>query len=143
MRPVKNETGSALLLVPAGLLILFLFASLAIDSATIFYAQRELNDAATSLANQIATSAVDLDAFYGSDGKVLSIDDAKMTALIDRAQHQWPKSYLSNVTLQPTVSGAQVTISATGTAHNVVLTHLPTGNDRHIKAVAQVSLLRH
>ena len=54
-----SEHGSALLLVPAGALIVALLASVAVDSTAAFLAQREAEAAASSLANDLVSLAVD------------------------------------------------------------------------------------
>lgn len=53
------ERGTALLLVPVGVLIVALLASITIDSAAAFVAQREAAAAASSLANDLLTLGVD------------------------------------------------------------------------------------
>lgn len=53
------ERGTALLLVPVGVLIVTLLASITVDSAAAFVAQREATSAASSIANDLVTLAVD------------------------------------------------------------------------------------
>ena len=53
------ERGSALLLAPTGVLIVALLASIAVDSTAAFLAQREAQAAASSLANDLASLALD------------------------------------------------------------------------------------
>lgn len=53
------ERGTALLLVPVGVLIVTLLGSITVDSAVAFVAQREAASAASSLANDLVTLAVD------------------------------------------------------------------------------------
>ena len=54
-----SDRGSALLLVPAGVLIVALLASIAIDSTAAFLAQREAQAAASSLANDLVSLGLD------------------------------------------------------------------------------------
>ncbi len=56
---MDRDRGSALLLVPAGVLIVALLASVAVDSTAAFLAQREAEAAASSLANDLASLALD------------------------------------------------------------------------------------
>ena len=56
---MRSERGSALLLVPAGVLIVALLGSIAVDSTAAFLAQREAEAAASSLANDLVSLAVD------------------------------------------------------------------------------------
>ena len=61
---MRRERGSVLLLVPAGLVVVFILAAIAVDAAVVFLAQRELVNAAAAAANDAAT-AVDEGTFYG------------------------------------------------------------------------------
>ena len=54
-----SERGSALLLVPVGVLIVALLASITVDSTAAFLAQREAQAAASSLANDLVSLAFD------------------------------------------------------------------------------------
>ncbi len=56
---MRSERGSALLLVPAGVLIVALLGSIAVDSTAAFLAQREAHAAASSLANDLVSLALD------------------------------------------------------------------------------------
>ena len=63
-----NDRGSALLLIPAAVLIVVLLGSLAVDSAIVFTAQRQLADAAAAAANDAVTAGLAEDAFYRCEG---------------------------------------------------------------------------
>lgn len=56
-----RERGSVLLLVPAGVLVLVVLASLAVDFTVAFLGERELASLAASAANDAVTAAVDED----------------------------------------------------------------------------------
>ncbi|HCB34406.1 MAG TPA: hypothetical protein DEP66_01685 [Acidimicrobiaceae bacterium] len=53
------ESGSALLLMPAGVLIVVVMGALMVDSAAAFLAEREAEATAAGLANDLATVALD------------------------------------------------------------------------------------
>lgn len=55
----RGEAGSALMLFPAAVLILFLLGSIAVDAAVLHLRQRELVTAAQGAAQDAATYAVD------------------------------------------------------------------------------------
>ena len=55
-----REAGSALMLLPAAVLIVMLLAAIAIDQARVFVAQRELADLAASAANDAASRGLDI-----------------------------------------------------------------------------------
>jgi hypothetical protein len=61
-----GERGSALMLVPAGILVVLLLASLAVDSSVVFLAQRDLADRTAAVANDVANAAADDAALYGA-----------------------------------------------------------------------------
>lgn len=73
--PCAGDAGSALLLVPAGVLVLVILASLALDAAVVFTAQRQLADAASAAANDAVTAALDEASFY--DCGALRVDAAR------------------------------------------------------------------
>lgn len=55
----RGERGSAVLLVPAGLLIVVLLAAVAVDVSRLYLARRELVDIAASAASDIAAAAIE------------------------------------------------------------------------------------
>lgn len=55
----RSERGSVLLLMPAGILVVVLLGSIAVDFAIAFLGEREVASLATSAANDAATAAVD------------------------------------------------------------------------------------
>ncbi|HEX2038152.1 MAG TPA: hypothetical protein VHF47_00305 [Acidimicrobiales bacterium] len=59
------ERGSALALVPAGVLVLVVLGALAVDAALAFLGQRALTDAAAAAANDAAAVGMSDAAFYG------------------------------------------------------------------------------
>jgi hypothetical protein len=56
---VKAERGSVLLLVPAGILVVVILGSIAVDFAIAFLGEREVADLASSAANDAVAAAVD------------------------------------------------------------------------------------
>ena len=79
-RPVPERpdgTGSVLLLVPAGVLVLVVLGAIALDFALAFLGQRELTGAAGAAANDIASAAVSDADFYGSSAGAVVLDAAR------------------------------------------------------------------
>ena len=74
-----DERGSVLLLMPAAVLVVVLLASVAVDRAVTFGAQRELVSTAQAAANDAAALGVDLDEVR--DGSGVTYDRTR----IDRA----------------------------------------------------------
>lgn len=57
----RNERGSALMLVPAGILVLIALSAIAVDSAIAFMAQREMLNRAAGAANDAVTAGISPD----------------------------------------------------------------------------------
>jgi Flp pilus assembly protein TadG len=55
----RDERGSVLLLVPAGVLVVIVLASIAVDFAIAFLGEREVASLASAAANDAASAAVD------------------------------------------------------------------------------------
>lgn len=71
------EHGSVLLLVPAGVLVLFVLAAIAVDFSLAFLGQRELSAAAAAAANDAAGAAVSDAAYYQGPGGDIAIDHGR------------------------------------------------------------------
>lgn len=67
-----DETGTILLLVPAGLLVVIMLGSMAFDLSLAYAGERRLADLAATWAND-ALARLDLEAFYSRD-QVVRID---------------------------------------------------------------------
>jgi Flp pilus assembly protein TadG len=72
-RLASGESGSALLLMPAAVLVLFLLAGVAVDAAVQFLGQRRVADLAASVA-QDAVASVDVASFYEGAADVSELD---------------------------------------------------------------------
>lgn len=71
-----RDDGSALMLVPAGVLVLITLGAVAIDSAVIMFAQRDLQNRTAAVVNDAATLALVEDAFYAGGEVRLSPEAA-------------------------------------------------------------------
>ena len=69
------------MLMPAGLLILFMLAGVAVDSSRAFQAKRQLSDLADSAANDAAAAAIATDTGFGVDGRV-RLDPVRAEAVV-------------------------------------------------------------
>lgn len=84
----RSQRGSALLLMPAAVLVLLMLASLAIDSAIVFTGQRQLSDAAAAAANDAVTTGIAGKAFYDCAGLQLEqgrVNHAVATSVAGRS----------------------------------------------------------
>lgn len=119
-----RDRGSALLLVPVGVLIVTLLASITVDSAAAFVAQREATAAASSLANDVLTLAVD-EAALRRHG-VYRLDPAQLRhlrawaerAASDRLSAVFEPGSIS-VAVTP-VGPAAVRVSVSGSARRII-----------------------
>jgi Flp pilus assembly protein TadG len=69
-RLASGESGSALLLMPAAVLVLFFLAGIAVDAAVQFLGQRRVADLAASVA-QDAVASVDVESFYDQERELV------------------------------------------------------------------------
>lgn len=78
----SHERGSVLLLVPAGVLVLFVLAAIAVDFGLAFLGQRELSAAAAAAANDAAGVAVSDTAFYGATTSEVVIEASRAQRVV-------------------------------------------------------------
>ena len=109
-RSIRCERGTSLLLVPVGVLIVTLLASITVDSAAAFVAQREAASAASSLANDLVTLAVDENALRHRG--VYRLDPSRLGQL--RAWAQRTASHRVSAVFEP--GSVSVTVSPAGPA---------------------------
>jgi Flp pilus assembly protein TadG len=64
-----RERGSALMLMPAAVLVFVVLGAIAVDFAVAFLGEREVSNAAAAAANDAAGAALDRDRFY-TDGAI-------------------------------------------------------------------------
>lgn len=69
-RLASGESGSALLLMPAGVLVLLFLAGIAVDAAVQFLGQRRVADLAASVS-QDAVASIDVESFYDEDRELV------------------------------------------------------------------------
>ena len=67
MRKRSRERGRVLMLMPAGVLVVLLLGAIAFDMSLVFLRQRQTSSLAVDVANDLATAALDEEAFR-SDG---------------------------------------------------------------------------
>ena len=94
---VRRERGSALLLMPAAVLVFIVLGAIAVDFSIAFLAQREVADATAAAANDAAT-AIDEDA-YRSSGE-LRLDHARAQEVAQAAYDMRRATYLRSQPLE-------------------------------------------
>lgn len=109
-----SERGSAMMLMPAAVLVMVVLGALAVDSAIVFLGEREVANAAAAAANDVAGAAIDLDEFYASGAVVLSPQRARQVA--DASVGAGAPDFLGDLDVDVDVSPSGDTVQVTVTA---------------------------
>ena len=136
-RRLRRERGTALMLMPAGVLIVIILGALAVDSAILFLGERELADLTAAAANDAATVALDEETFYRC-GRLELVEDeaAEVASTVSAARSS---DAVTDVVVAARVDNAvtppQVSVTATGTVRLVFTPALPgRSRDRTVEA---------
>lgn len=111
------EDGNTLALFPAAVLVMFLLASLAIDAAITFNAQRTLADIAASVAND-AASAMSPDDYYTD--QQLRIDPAAAAARSDATLARRTDAAAIDAACEVDAVGTTVVVTCTGEVRQLI-----------------------
>lgn len=114
----RGEGGSTLLLIPVGLLIMFLLGAIAVDAALRFQDTREVVEIASGLAND-AAGAVDVGALYdaaaaGVTLQQVPVDRQRLARLV--AQVEQVRGDRLGVTCDVDVTPTAVAATCRGTS---------------------------
>lgn len=135
-RGVSTERGTALLLFPSALIVVFLLAAIAIDSAAMFHAQRQAYRAAAQ-ASDDAASMIDLDRVYTDGTVVLDHDRATATALASLHAARLPGSIVGAPAIVVDPVGGTVTVEVTLEVEHLFFAAVPaTGAPKRLTVVA-------
>lgn len=104
-----DQRGSALMLMPAGVLVVLILASIAVDMAVVQLRQRQALDLAASAANDAATAA---DAPALRSGR-FRVDPARARAVVDEAvaASELAPDLVAAPVVSVTPEGVEVTLS--------------------------------
>lgn len=133
------ERASVLLLVPAGVLVLFVLAAIAVDHALAFLGQRELSAAAAAAANDAAGAAVSDAAFYGGTNGPIVIDVARAERIAAEAVARRRPTGVTVTKVVVRVDGPHVCVGVAGRVGYLftpIVPGLPRGADVRGEAVA-------
>jgi Flp pilus assembly protein TadG len=121
------------MLVPAAVLVLVILAAIAVDSAIVMLASRDVNNRAAAASNDIASIAIDDDAFYNQSGAI-ALRQAEADKFIDVAfsSSQPPKGY-DRLVGHATVNGREVTVTAEADVRLLFARAIP--GVRHVSTV--------
>lgn len=134
----RGDGGSSLLLVPAGVLIVFVLGGLAVDASAVHLAQRELLDAAASAASDAAGAGIDTATLRATG--VLRLDPARARTAAERSLAGQGLAGLDPASVQVEVdpTAATVTVRASRRTRHVFAPALP-GSDRSTVVRASAS----
>lgn len=123
----QSERGSALMLMPAGVLIVLVLGALAVDSAIMFLGERELADLSAAAANDAATAAIVERSFYECGRLELDEDRAREVALAVAQQRASDAVELTGVAaaVHNDQQPPQVEITASATVRLIFTPALP------------------
>ena len=122
------------MLVPAGFLVLMVLASISVDSAVTYLAQRQLGDALAGAANDAATAGIDDPVFYAGHGVVL--DPASTDLAVCRSLVAEDIARLHHLAVSIGVNGAEVRVDASATVDAVFGRLVPGFGRRRVSATA-------
>jgi uncharacterized membrane protein len=117
---VHAERGSALILMPAVVIVLLILGAIAVDSSIAYLGHRQLQDFTASVADQAAAGALDQGSFY--NGGTLRLDPSLVGGIVQQAwtaQNGSGGLTITSVTPAYSPDDRTVTITATGTVHDV------------------------
>ena len=124
---LRSERGSALLLMPAGVLVVLILGALAVDSAVLFLGERELADLTAAAANDAATAALDAESFY--DCGSLQLDEMRarevVRAVVGARSSDAVEVSGVSVAVSNDVARPEVTVAAQGTVQLVFTPAIP------------------
>jgi len=109
-----------LILMPAVVLVLLILGALAVDSSIAYLGHRRLQAFAADVADQAAAVALDRGTFY--TGGVLKLDPALVDPVVRQAwaaENGTGGLTITSVTPSYSADDRTVTITATGTVHDV------------------------
>jgi hypothetical protein len=108
--PGRDDRGSVLMLVPAGLLIVLVMASIAVDMSLVQLRQRQAHDLAAGAANDAATAAADLGSLRSGG---YAVDQGAAAAVVERvvAASQLAPEVVGTPAVRVTDDGVEVEVS--------------------------------
>lgn len=125
-----------LALMPAAVLIFLVLGALAVDSAAVFLAQRELANVAVAAAND-AVAAVDVGRYYG-DG-TFRLDTVRVQQVAEETVARRGLAHLEGVSAVATVQGDAVEVTVRARVDHIFSGAVPGGPDRADVAATAVA----
>ena len=133
-----EDRGSALMLMPAAVLVVIVLSAIAVDGALAFMGRRELSAAAAAAANDAVVAALSERGFYEACGD-LSLDPAAAQRVAERTFALRASEAYRLEAVEATVGtapggGPQVRVEATGAVERVFTPALLGGGAQRVRA---------
>ena len=117
---LHDQSGNTLALFPAAVMVMFVLASMAIDAALTFSAQRSLADIASAAANDASTAVAET-RYFDPDDPQFAIDPDRARARVQATlDARTDADELSAQCDQVVVDVATVTVTCTGTVRQLI-----------------------
>lgn len=140
LRPRRDDRGSAVLLVPALVLIGIVLSAIAVDSAIALQAERDLSALVAAAANDAAGAALADAAFY-EEGRI-RIDPAAARRAAAAAVAARTPHPVDGLDVRVEVGATTVRVTATGTVDRLFAAAIPgAGRPARVDAEATARLL--
>lgn len=110
--------------MPAAVLIFLVLGALAVDSAAVFLAQRQLANAAVAAAND-AVAAVDVDVYYGEGS--FRLEPVRVQRVAQESVERSGLDHLDGVVAVATVEGNMVEVTITAQVEHIFSGAVPGG----------------
>ena len=137
-----GDAGSALMLMPAAVLIVVVLAAMAVDLSLHQLGERQLRALAADAANDAVGAGVDADRLRATGEVRLDPVDAEAVARRSVAAG-WPSTVAPGaVTVTVDATAGSVTVTVTGTVESVFARALPHGDDGAVVRATATADLR-
>jgi Flp pilus assembly protein TadG len=110
--PDRSARGSALMLVPAGVLVLVALAAMAVDTGVVYLGQRQLADAVSAAANDAAGAGISDAGFYRSGA--VRLDESRVASVVCATIRSQSANTVQAVAIEVAVSARVVSVRAIG-----------------------------
>lgn len=140
----ERDDGSALMLLPAAVLVLLVLAAITVDSAIAFLGERELAATVAAAANDAAVAGIDREQFYRCGA--LTIDRRAATRVAEGAVRGRSSDAVRltkvGVATDTGTTAPQVTVRAQGVVELIFSRALPGGRDHAVVGASAVASAR-
>ena len=117
----SSERGSALMLMPAAVLVMLMLSAIAVDSAVVFLAHRRLTAITSAAANDLAVTALPSQANTGQ----LTPSNEEVSSQLGAVISRQTSNGLSNLRCHAAASASRVTVGCEATIHYIFASAIP------------------